>query len=340
MNRIAFRTFFLLALALASGLACSESTKPFEEPEINYTEISIPSGRYQNNRFFHLDLPETDVPGRTGLVDDFSIFVFEMIGPGASRPGEFMDIGVYADTSGTWSVGDLPDYFGYRWRTVEFDMMVNAEGHLIAIDLKRSRAIDSILAVRYTVVNPYGELLYDVGDRIGEPTGENGQDLFHRMKLLKGSPETDRYSFDYVLRNIYSLDVQHVYPNDFSLKIERNSIGTNLSLDESGIDFMAIFGLDVESGLDQPFADGIPDFHNPFLIDLEKGLIIFSHPFPFSAESLFYSDNVDQAGLSGFVFDHSYLNNGGRTPELYDPNYQSQLESRSNFRIVARLPVQ
>jgi cell surface protein SprA len=86
-----------------------------------------------------------------------------------------------------------------------------------------------------------------------------------------------------------------------------------------------------------PGPDGVVDFNDPTLFDLQRGLLkfpIFSFPTPFNATQAQYSA---YAGYEGFAegFSESYLA-ANLTPQLYDPDIlPSEYPQYGKFRLVA-----
>ncbi len=274
-----------------------------------------------------------------------------MMGPGPVGPDEISNVAGYIDTTGSfWNQpeGPTPDFsspyiFGHRWREVVFDLMLDEQGQLVAVDLRAQLLSSEVLGVIYRVDDTNGDFAYQVGDQPGVDEdnrilipGET--EAYYRMKLIK-VPENrkEEFSFFYVLRNIYSLGGSNIDVNSFDLRIERNIIGDNtLDLDESEIPYIQIFGLDQYNSEYSPTPDGMVDWNNELLFDMRNGLLRFplSFPTPFNAGEAAYAE---YAGDSGFEWEGTYLQSH-QAPALYSVDELSfNYNDHGHFRIVVTL---
>ena len=343
----------LLLLLLLAG--CSSDDDPVSvDPVSAYVlveyETEIGSWDYLDNRFFFLDLPSVDVPGRdpaTQLIDPASIQVYQRMSVGEFGPDDVRNVAVYRDLSGRWIEGgdehlELTE-IGTRWRRIEHELMLDENGYLVAIDVKREFDPTQILGVIYNVVSGAGNagsLLYRVGDRPGVNDDDritiDGQEgFFYRMKLLKAIGNTDLYTFGYALRNIYDLGSRNIDPENFDFRMERTIGGDDPERDfasAGGLSFIRIFGLDqtnIQGGLEP---DGIADFVNPYLFDLNRGLLKFplDFPEPFSASR----EEYEAYAGDGFDFDNSYVA-AYLTPQIYDPAFHpGQSPDFETFKMI------
>jgi len=321
----------LLAAPLLLVSACSDDpAQPDPAPEIKTTTIS--SSDYLNHRFIQLDLPGEETNGRVpGEAIDFaSIRVYQKMGPGTPAPDDIPNVVAYVDSTGfrDWDQldTDVPFEYGSRWRKIStFQVMLDVNGNLLAIDLGRDMGAEAILACTYEVWDADGTLVARVGDNpatAAPGTPINGQnELFYKMKLLKArANRPDPHVFRYILRNIYSLGNANIDHTRFDLRIEENNlVNDHPEKDEQGVDFIRIFGLDRENNSGEPGADGIVDFYNYLLFDLQRGLLIFplDFPAPFAASPEQYVANVD---WDEWEWDaQSYLAQN-LAPELYSPD--------------------
>lgn len=269
-----------------------------------------------------------------------------------------MNVATYVDSQGflEWDSLDFanPYQFGRVWHEINDWVPVrDAVGQLVAVDLGIQMAFEDILAVVYEV-QLSDETIIRVGDipGIDDPQQEviGGEGLYYRMKLLK-APVWDRepHTFGYVLRNIYSLGSKNIDQTSFALRIERNQPGINQPWqDENGLDYLRIFGLDRDNPQRTGFPDGLVDFWDPYLFNLEKGLLIFPQDFPRpfapggnptgrpdEADMMAEAAFAAIADTSAFVWDGSFLQNN-QTWQIYDlevfpwdyPQYEA-------FKIIA-----
>lgn len=339
------------ALISLSGCETDGPTAPCADDQPD--DIFVISDEYLNNRFFKLDLPEYDLPGRdpaTQFIDPNSIQVYEAMDAGEFGPDDIPNVAVYRDTTGIWtSEGDhlVETVHSVRWRLCELELRLNVDGHVVGVDLKQSYDPSSTLAVVYDVVgysaHPGGTLYYSVGDRPGRDDADRIDiegDLYYRMKLLKAADATDTYTYRYVMRNIYALGATNIDPATLELALERHvQADVTPELDENLIPYLRIFGLDRTDPLGGD-PDGLADIANPLLFDLQRGLLTFplDFPEPFAGTNLQYTeyagtadvvsapdDGNPNAPYGTFLYHH-------KAPQLYDPEHASQLEQFGYFR--------
>ena len=345
-NAIVLAAMSTLMLCLLSGCG-DDPVDP--DPEFTTKTATITSDQFIRNRFFRLDLPWQEPNGRQPgeMILLPSIKIFRKMGSGPYGPNDIQNVATYIDATGyrDWNDSvidfDKPREYGSRWREIRnFDVLLKFDGELEAIDMRVAQFDYDILAVVYAVVNAQGIRIGQVGDVIGfeDPTqtlpGEDG--LYYRMKILKAPlVRNDPHLFAYELRNIYSLESANIDLTTFDLRIE--AIDPNINdpdLDETGIPYVRIFGLDVENSAGLPGADGIVDIHNPSLFDLRRGLLKFptDFPEPFAADADVYMANVDD---QDWAWDSSLYLKSHLAPAFYDMNFlPSELGDYGYFRFI------
>ena len=363
-------TILIAGLLLFAGLLLSAGCDP-NQSETAPGDIQVPdhviySSEYLNHRFFRLDLPLQEIPNGRVQGDEIlieSIRFFQLL-PGEPVAGDIADVATYADSVGfqEWENTDFynPHLFGHRWREIgidAWDPLLDPDGHLIAVDLRTQMADEDVLAVIYDIKMADGSIV-QVGDIPGldEPEQEvNGGDgLYYRMKLLKASvSDQEVFTFQYVLRNIYSLGAANIDIDTFGLRIERNvpAGADQPHLDENGLAYILIFGLDRDDPQGSGNPDGLVDFWDPFIFDLQKGLLKFplDFPMPFApggnpidrweeADAIAEATYAANADTSAFVWDLSFLRYN-QTWQLYDPHiFPPEYSQFSRFRIIASYP--
>jgi hypothetical protein len=340
---------------VASKQKAESASKSFNSKGGTVGDHVIEAYRYLNNRFFKLDLP-SDSPGRhqaNGKIDLSSLRIFRFVGTGRQLGGDVRYVVGVTDETGQWDetshineqLQNPSKYIlGELWRPIDAEILQDQYGNLVAIDLLREYDYHDVLVATYTVVDATTEeVLYKVGDVAGEDEdlrwdGGDGQ-LYYRMKLLKPqNPEP--YTWQYVIRNIYPLGGSNIDAESFDCRIEINmptdfpDIDMDLQGNGSGLPWLRIFGLDRKNILGEDGADGLVDKNDPYLFDLQKGLLKFplNFAYPFNEDPAYYTLLADS---SAFNFDESLLA-GNLIPEIYDPSTtESQMSSYTQFRIVA-----
>ena len=351
--------FALLSATLWVFVGC-DNDDPVAGSDNRLADFPVNSSAYLNHRFFKLDLPLIEPGGRLGSDEILfeTIRIFQQVPAGVPVPEDIANVATYVDSLGYRNWADIDFEFPYRfgsvWREItSWDLMRDAGGDLIAVDLRTQMGLDEVLAAVLTVKQADGSI-FKVGDIPGiDPpqqtvAGEEG--LYYRMKLLK-APAGDRqpHTFQYVLRNIYSLRQQNIDSNFFSLRIEALQQGLqNLQQDENGLDYIRIFGLDQSDPLGSGIPDGEVDWWNPLLFDLERGLLKFPvdmpHPFapggdptgrPTEADLQAKTRYAALADTAAFVWEDSYLREN-QAWQLYAPSVNPwDYDQFSYFRIVA-----
>ncbi|MCK9995311.1 MAG: cell surface protein SprA [Candidatus Krumholzibacteria bacterium] len=347
---------------VASKQKAETSSKTFNAVGGQISDNVINSSEYLNHRFFKLDLPLQEVPNGRFQGDQIlleTIKIFRLM-PGQPVGSDITNVAVYVDSLGFRNWGNIdfnkPHLFGRRWREIEsgsWDPLRDADGHLIAVDLRSQMSDEDALAVIYDIKLADGSIV-QVGDVPGQDGQtqivEGGDGTYYRMKLLKAPVSAqETWSFQYVLRNIYSLGGANIDNATFDLRIERNEPGTNQpQQDENGLDYIRIFGLDRDDPQRNGYPDGLVDKWDPFIIDLQKGLLKFplDFPMPFApggrpfgreGEADAIADSVFSAyaDTSAFVWDPSFLKDH-QTWQLYHPSiYPSEYNQHTSFRIIA-----
>ncbi len=352
---------------VASKQKAESASKSFNAKGGEVSDHVIESWDYINNRFFRLDLPQfganvlgysrPDNPGRVNgeQIDRSSIRIYRFIGGGVPQPADVQNVAVTIDTTGRWE--NLPPAgpawtSGLVWRPVEYDLYLTDTNVLIAVDLRQEMTETDLLGVVYDVLDANGQFLYRVGEdpNLASPGLDINGVLHYRMKLLKPSTR-DPFTFQYVLRNFYSLGGANIDPESFQLRIERNTTDLQADLhypgNDSGqgaIEYLQVFGLDIQNAQGVPGADGEVDKNDLNRFDLARGLLKFplDFPTPFAADRDAYAANAGFPNEADFPWDDPSLSDATRflaenlTPEIYQSNTNpSQFSNYAKFRLVA-----
>lgn len=347
---------------VASKQKAESASKSFNSRGGESTEHIIEAQNYLKNRFFRLDLPPAqfapgDAPGRPpGLaINPSSVQIYLFIGGGRPQPGDVDNVALYLDDTGRWDYQN-PAFFdardpiewGERWRPVDYDLLLDQSGAVVAIDLLREYGPNDVLGVIYDVVgslqNPGGTLIYEVGDDPGVDEGNrqaiipDDETRYLRMKLLKPRlyDAANAHAWGYPLRNIYPLGGINIDAESFELRVEFNDQSlAHPDQDTSGLTYLQIFGLDRTNPQGQGGPDNIVDKENTYLFDLQRGLLKFplDFPEPFNASEQQYAGYANDPS---FDWAASRLSTN-RLPAIYDWQTNiNQYNQYNKWRLVAR----
>ncbi|MBD3348909.1 MAG: hypothetical protein GF400_06895, partial [Candidatus Eisenbacteria bacterium] len=178
-----------------------------------------------------------------------------------------------SDTSAPEPPYDEPYQIG------RFDELIELEDYVIArsqnnvqvgiIEFLRPVAASSVIAVSYTTTE-------------GRVVGGMGQDGALRLKMIKkdgGIPQDWAPIRNHELKNVYDLGSEDIPEEGFELTIrKRSSTGEDPDVNEDGVPYLQIFGLDTEDLSGNPTPDNIVDYER---IDFERGYLLFPHYTPF-----------------------------------------------------------
>lgn len=353
MNKIA-SILAAAALLLAVALCGCDDDPVDPTPVVEIETTVITADQYLRNRFFKLDRPDVESPdGRVAgqQILESSIKIFRLREDGPLEPGDIANVAVYVDSLGYRLWNELFIHFGNprttgaRWQEVtDFEVMRDANGDFAAVDLRASQPDEDVLAVTYTVVNAQGEIVSHVGD---DPArGEATQyiprldGLYYRMKLLKAQQSwLDPHVFGYALRNIYDLGGRNLDPHWLDIAVQTIDPGLFGSVvDEQGMPYLRIFGLDVLNLDREPLPDGLADIHDSRLFDLRLGLLKFPRdfPHPFAGAPAQYEAYVNDPGWD---WEASRYLVTAMAPELYSiETAPEDLARYGRFRIVVKRP--
>ncbi|MCX6291113.1 MAG: cell surface protein SprA [Bacteroidetes bacterium] len=172
---------------------------------------------------------------------------------------------------------------------------------------------NQVLAVAYEYT--LGGQTHHVGELStgGIITGNNA--LF--VKLLKGLNVNPKfYTWDLMMKNIYSLGGYNIQPKDFRLDVvyQDDQIGTSVNYipqgpaTVKGIPLIKLLNLDQLNTNNDPQPDGMFDIINGVTINMQNGRVIFPVLKPFGSflRSKFGSDPNDQLLADQYVYDALY----------------------------------
>jgi hypothetical protein len=229
--------------------------------------LDIKDTQFQDDRFFLLFHPDSLAPGRLEYPNQGTVLATPSSRPADGTLSVWLDDGNFnnnrerASKRGTALVNptapaERPDQI----RDGFFDLLIEGQDYVITdqliLQLKRQLGDNEMLAVAYTTV----------GDtRVGSVASADTLNL----KLIRPpNPDTLHFTWDYTLRNVYSLREPNVELASLALEIYRGSLDLRQTIETiDGVTrkYTSIFGLTDEAGrvavpriLRDPF--GGPDY--------------------------------------------------------------------------------
>ncbi len=245
------------------------------------------------NRFFFLDDPSTPGAFYRWLVDEATLQVFVSTGtaPNANSPdaGRYYKGRAYVDTLGNGLADDLlsqsPQVAAFKLLTdTDFTWRLDAAQNFYVLQLNYPIAETEVLAVSYAARDSAnGDALQLIGDNtLGKLTYWDSSADTLALELIKPDPyRPDSPTWDYMLRNIYSLGGRDIDFASLVVSVERISTAEDPSYPEgSNTPYLRFFGLDQYRGqlLTGYDPDGRIDWPR---VDVQEGLLIFPYYRPF-----------------------------------------------------------
>lgn len=245
------------------------------------------------NRFFFLDDPATPGSFYRWLVDEgtLQVFVSTGIAPNANAPdaGRYYKGRAYADTLGNGLADDLasqaPAVQAFKLLAdADFTWRLDAAQNFYVLQLNYPIGETEILAVSYTARDSAnGDAPHAIGDNtLGKLTYWDSNADTLALELIKPDPyRPESPTWDYMLRNIYSLGGRDIDFASLVVSIERISTAEDPAYPAgSNTPYLRFFGLDQYRGqlLTGYDPDGRVDWPR---VDVDEGLLIFPYYRPF-----------------------------------------------------------
>lgn len=194
----------------------------------------------------------------------------------------FVDDGVYANNEGTF-VGQYIDPQSGDTLWGDFDLKYQGVNEFYTFDdlgnvLKLRRGMEEdlpVLAVSYVRILRSGQV-----DTVGSVEFSPGDTL--SLKVIKPKdPVPDHPTWDYELKNVYSIRSSNIIGGSFELTIYKDIPGSDRDLSsENGVPYIRLLGLD-----NSPYPDG-DGMVDDFYVDEMEGLLWFPNRRPFCSPVL------------------------------------------------------
>jgi hypothetical protein len=301
---------------------------PRGEGLLQEVTLDIKDTQFQEDRFFLLFHPDSLVPGRLAYPNPGTSLANPSTTPAEGTLTVWVDDGNFnnnrerASKRGTAHVDPLlPSEHVDEVQLGFFDQLVEGQDYVVTdqliVQLKRQLGEAEILAVAYTTRG---------GTRVGSEA--NADTL--TLKLIKPiTPDTLDFTWDYVLRNVYSLREPEIQLGSLGLQIYRGNRDLKQTFEVVGgatRKYTEIFGVTDANGrvavpriLKDPF--GGPDYLvlpdvRPFFRPTgpDGGPIVLERP----NRKLYFNSDPRRTALDGQVYfiEATYLSRGGVTGEV------------------------
>lgn len=245
------------------------------------------------NRFFFLDDPTTAASFYRWLVDEgtLQVFVSTGVAPNANAQdaGRYYKGRAYVDTLGNGLADDIaaqtPAVQAFKLLAdSDFSWRLDAAQNFYVLQLNYPIAETEILAVSYTARDTANaDAPHPIGDNtLGKLTYWDSNADTLALELIKPDPyRPESPTWDYMLRNIYSLGGRDIDFASLIVSIERISTAEDPAYPAgSNIPYLRFFGLDQHRG--QLLAGYDPDGRIDWpRVDVDEGLLIFPYYRPF-----------------------------------------------------------
>jgi hypothetical protein len=306
----------------------SLSIQPSGDGVLSEVSLDIKDTQFQNDRFFLLFHPDSLVPGRilypsagTSLLTPASVPE-----PGSLNvwldDGNFTNNRELASKPGMAFINPtIPDTLSDETHAGFFDLLIEGEDYVVSdgviIQMRRQLNDNEVLAVGYVTTG---------GTEVGTPQEAADQVL----KLIKPiNPDTLDFTWDYTLRNVYSLREPNIQSGSLELTIYRGAQDlkeTFETIDGESRKYSEIFGVtdvnervSVPRILRDPF--GGPDYLvlpniRPFFEPTDEigAPIVIERP----NRRLYFNSDPNRTALDDQVYfiEATYLSQGGLTGEI------------------------
>jgi hypothetical protein len=294
----------------------SLSIAPSGDGVLSEVSLDIKDTQFQNDRFFFLFHPDSLAPGRIPYPSSGTSLLTPASLPEAGSLNVWLDDGNFtnnrelASKPGTAFVNPTaPDTLSGQAHAGFFDLLIEGVDYVVSdgviIQMKRQLNDNEVLAVGYVTAG---------GTEVGTPQEAEDQIL----KLIKPiNPDTLDFTWDYTLRNVYSLREPNIQLGSLELAIYRGAQDlkeTFETIDGESRKYSEIFGVtDVNERVSVPRILRDP-FGGPDPTD-EAGLAIsIERP----NRQLYFNSDPNKTALDDQVYfiEATYLSQGGLTGEI------------------------
>ncbi len=306
----------------------SLSLAPSGEGVLSEVILDIKDTQFQRDRFFLLFRPESLASGRLAFPNPGTTLADPTSEPAPGTLNVWLDDGNFSNNRernskrGTALVNPTdPDGFPEQAYEGSFDLLVEGEDYVvtdgIVLQMRRQLNDSEVLAVSYVT---------GAGTGVGTPQDAEEQVL----KLIKPTnPDTLDFTWDYTLRNIYSLREPNIQLGSLSLSVYRGNQDLRQTFETIGGEsrkYSQIFGLtDANSRVNLPriLRDPFegPDFIvfadiRPFFQPTDEA----AAPIPIERPNrqLYLNSDPNRTALDDQVYfiEAQYLSRGGLTGEI------------------------
>ena len=209
------------------------------------------------------------------------------------------------------------------FHVLEEDSDYMIERDLGYIRLNSKLQASEILAVAYTTLG---------GDTVGQINYNTGDSTAIPLKLIRpANPDNDTYGWDLMMKNVYNLGTINLQEEGFELEIVDTYTERDDNINEEGVNWLRVFGLDRFNEDGQKVPDDKIDIHQN-IVNMKQGELFIPYLEPFRA-----SGAAEAAGLDTFPgFYNSNLDTALSQSKMYESRNNTQMRQESSFKLIAK----
>ncbi|MCF7804120.1 MAG: cell surface protein SprA [Candidatus Marinimicrobia bacterium] len=296
-----------------------ESSQEVEIYDYNYIQDKyFFLGQEYRDRFYPLDNANLHSVLPTNLqIDEIDVY--------KSLVGTSLEDGNLI-TAKAWPEPDDKTYRSDEAQEAEFQLLTEGADYTVDRDLGYLRLSSNIqdteiLAVAFTTMN---------GDTVGQLDVNPNDSSAIALKMIRPqNPNFGDHGWNLMMKNVYSLGTVNLTEDGFEFQIVDTYTDRNDNLNEDGVDWLQVFGLDRFDQEGNPVPDDKIDITN--IVDLQNGEIFFPYLEPFRAAKA-----AKAAGLDTMPGEYNpRLDTTLSQSEMYESRNSTTMSQQSSFKMVA-----
>lgn len=215
-------------------------------------------------------------------------------------------------------------------KETEFQILEEGADYIVDRDLGYIRLNTNLqdaemLAVAYSTIGEetVGDINYNPADSAAFP-----------VKLIRPEkPNSSKYGWDLMMKNVYSLGTINLQEDGFEFEIVDTYTERDDNINEDGVNWLQVFGLDRFNENGEPIPDEKIDIPN--IVDLQRGEIFFPYLEPFRSSLAAHYAGLDTGETSDGGYYNPTLDTALSQSEMYESRNHTPMQEESNFKLVA-----